>query len=215
MNTSSTITSETAATLSERASIYTFLATALFEEIPVSLLERLQEAPMVFDNDLDAFIDSLKNQPLEQTRVDLAAEYARLFLGMSAHPISLNESAHTSDTHLIRQEAFDDAIEEYRQGGYAKAEGVSLDEDHLAIELDYLSRLCNEAARAAEEEDADSLGALISRQESFFNRHLRNWVPDLADTIIVRSTSPFYRGVAQTLQRFIDAEEAFFEEHAA
>lgn len=72
--------------MEQRAAIYEFLSIAYGEEVPLAFLRSLREQGPALDGELGDFVASLAgadDAALEAVRTDLAAEYARVFLGMS------------------------------------------------------------------------------------------------------------------------------------
>lgn len=93
--------------MEQRAAIYEFLSIAYGEEVPLAFLRSLREQGPALDGELGDFVASLAgadDAALEAVRTDLAAEYARVFLGMSRRPVAPYESVYTSPTGLMMQE---------------------------------------------------------------------------------------------------------------
>ena len=194
--------------MEQRAAIYEFLSIAYGEEVPLAFLRSLREQGPALDGELGDFVASLAgadDAALEAVRTDLAAEYARVFLGMSRRPVAPYESVYTSPTGLMMQEARDEVVALYRREGFSVDESMHLPEDHIAFELGFMAGLIRNAMAALDAGDgaAERLAAV---QESFGAEHLAYWVPALAQDVEKRAATGFYRGLAALTRDFIEAE---------
>lgn len=135
----------------DRGMTYTFLARALSdEEIPVSFLASLSGVELGSGTELDDFARGLATADLDHQRAELAADHASALLGMSADPVSPYESVHTSDKHLMMQEARDQVVAAYRAQGFAVSGEQRTPEDHISLELSFMAELCEQLARELE-----------------------------------------------------------------
>ena len=136
----------------DRSMTYSFLARALAdEEIPLSFLESLRAMELETGTELDAFaggLAELDDDALEGQRRELAADHASALLGMSVDPVSPYESVHTSEKHLMMQEARDAVVAAYREQGFAASKDLRTPEDHISLELDFMAALCERLADA-------------------------------------------------------------------
>lgn len=195
--------------MEQRAAIYEFLSIAFGEEVPLAFLRSLREQGPALDGELGAFIASLADADdaaLEAVRTDLAAEYARIFLGMSRHPVAPYESVYTSPAGLMMQEARDAVVAFYRREGFSVDENMHLPEDHIAFELGFMAGLIRNAIAALDSSDGAEAERLAAVQASFVADHLASWVPSLAGDVEDRASTGFYRGLAALTRDFIEAE---------
>jgi TorA maturation chaperone TorD len=192
--------------LQGRASSYSFLSAAYRQEVTTEFLQALvtelaggvsKEAESEGYRLLAGYALKIHKADLEKARVDLGAEYIALMLGASARAISPYESVYTSPEHLIMQEARDEVLAEYLQEGLTRTDEFRLPEDHIAIELEFMSYLCQQAADAVEAEDIDTAVASLQKQRRFLRKHLLRWIPRFCDDLAGATTSDFYRGVAK------------------
>jgi TorA-specific chaperone len=196
--------------LGERLLAYRFLATAYQGELTLPFLEALRKDPPLMEGELGDFISSLAQADLEQLRIDLAAEYAALFLGMSAQPVPPFESVYTSEGRLLMQEAHRLVVAEYARAGFRKDESFKLSEDHLALELEFMATLIKRTLTAVEAGDAASARELLAWQRDFFGAHILNWAYRFCDDVEKRAQTPFYRGLASLTRNCLDQEREFF-----
>lgn len=196
----------------ERALAYTFLAAAYRSEITREFLQALQANPLSTDEGvLGGFLATLKDADLERMRVDLAAEYAALFLNMSAHPVPPYESVYTSDRHLLMQEAHRSVIAEYARAGFGKDEWFREPADHLAIEFEFMATLAERSCVAFDAGAASEARELLEWQRRFFEEHIENWVYRFCDDLERQARTLFYRDLASLTRDCLDQERDFFK----
>lgn len=194
--------------LASRMAVYAFLSTVYFNEITLGFLQGLREQQPALEGEMGAFAASLEHADLEQTRKDLAAEYARVFLGMSRSPIAPYESVYTSDAHLLMQDARDDVLKAYRAEGIAVTNGGGLPEDHVAFEFDFMGRLCQKALEALEAGDEKEARRCLDKQREFFETHLESWLPGLCLDARKRVRTSFYQGAVELTELHMESERA-------
>lgn len=203
------ITDETRDLMEERAAVYEFLSIAFGEEVPLAFLASLRDGAPALDGELGAFVASLADADdaaLASLRTDLAAEYARIFLGMSRSPVAPYESVYTSETGLLMQEARDEVLAHYRREGFAVDEAANLPEDHIAFEFGFMAGLARKTAAALDAGNDDEAQRLLDVQAAFVADHLTPWVPALTDDVAARAKMGFYRGLASLARDFVAAE---------
>ena len=203
------ITDETRDLMEERAAVYEFLSIAFGEEVPLAFLASLRDGAPALDGELGAFVASLADADdaaLASLRTDLAAEYARIFLGMSRSPVAPYESVYTSETGLLMQEARDEVLAHYRREGFAVDEAVNLPEDHIAFEFGFMAGLARKTAAALDAGNDDEAQRLLDVRAAFVADHLTPWVPALTDDVAARAKMGFYRGLASLARDFVAAE---------
>lgn len=201
---------EFAADTATRGSVYHFLATAFHEEIPLAFLEALRDNPPALEGALSTFVASLPAADLAQVRTDLAAEYARVFLNMSAHAVAPYESVYASELHLLMQEARDEVVALYHACGYKPATTVNIPEDHAAFELGFMAALCDETAQCITDGDLERACMLNATQARFLQDHLLAWIPLMAADAQCQLRSDFYQGVIELLETFLKEEREWF-----
>ena len=202
--------------LQDRQSTYAFLSQMYREEISVDLLEELAAELVRSDYEMDtenqgyallaSFARGIQGVDLAQVRSDLAVEYARLFLGVKRRNLVPCESVYTSDRRLMMQEARDQVVREYRKEGLDTAAEFTEPEDHVAIELAFMSHLCQQAANAVERGETQQAAYFVEQQRRFLTDHLAVWVPRLCDDILGLAESDFYKGVILLTQEHLSME---------
>ncbi len=191
--------------LQSRASTYNFLSHMYRQEVSPSFLSELVEqlASGVVEQAgsegyrlLGDYAQRIREADLQEVATDLGAEYINLLLGVSASAVSPYESVYTSREHLLMQKARDAVVAEYRKEELTRISEFRHPEDHVAVELEFMSHLCRKAADALEEGDAEAALASLERQQGFLERHLLVWVPRFCQDLAGVARSDFYRGIA-------------------
>jgi anaerobic sulfite reductase subunit A len=153
------------------------------------------------------FIGKLKGSDLERAAADLAAEYANLFLNAGNQPVFPYESVYTSPGELLMQKARDEVKLEYSQQGLGRSEKFNEPEDHLAIELEFMSILCQKTIKALRIDDREQGIAYLQKQKEFLEQHLLVWCPRFCNDLVLASESDFYRGIAILTKSYLDTEQ--------
>ncbi len=207
---------ELATVLRNRCAGYQFLARVYREEASVDLLQELarqldgapSEEPAGEGNrTLREFAASLKTADLEQVRLDLAAEFANLFLSMGAHPIPPFESVYASGKRLLMQEARDQVLKLYRQAGLDRSPNWHEAEDHIAIEFEFMAFLCSQTLEQIGMGKMECVVDSLEQQKEFLDQHLIAWVPKFTRDLEQAAGSAFYRGVSQITREYLTADQ--------
>ncbi|MBI3014619.1 MAG: molecular chaperone TorD family protein [Candidatus Tectomicrobia bacterium] len=204
-------------TLRDRYATYGFLSRIYREELTGPLLREmagsasLQDAPAPDSEGLtmiQEFAGGLQRADLEEVEWDLAAEYAGLFLS-GAHSVSPYESVYTS---RVMQEARDEVLKIYMGEGLEVSQGCNEPEDHLAIELELMRRLCQKTIDSMEQDDLRTALRCLERQEQFLARHLQAWVPRFCADMEKAARSGFYKGIAKVTGEFLALDKETIRE---
>ena len=158
------------------------------------------------------FVSKLNEQDLSRVLLELAAEYAGLFLGVRKVPPHPSESAYENPEHLIMQKPRDDVLEIYRNMGLEKTRDFPEPEDHVAIELQFMGHLCEKTNAALNEGSLQDAKKCLEVQRDFLDEHLGNWVPQLVTDILKSVKVDFYKGVAKITRGYIETDKKVVEE---
>jgi len=199
--------------LKDRCSSYAFLSHIYWEEVSSDLLEELvgsealvRQATVAGMEVFGEFLRKLKGSDFESAAAALSAEYANLFLNAGNNPVFPYESVYTSPEKLLMQKARDEVLREYRQQGLDRSEKSNEPEDHLAIELEFMSFLCQKTIKALQIENREQGIAYLQKQKEFLEQHLLVWCPGFCDDLAQASESDFYRGIAFLTKIFLNSE---------
>jgi DMSO reductase family type II enzyme chaperone len=132
----------------------------------------------------------------------LKREYSGLFeVGSSGPPVSIREDLHLDQPAGVRE----DIVRFYEFFGYGLEEQFAWSPDHLSVELEFMHFLCFmevqslEAKNSGEESDAVSYQLA---QSDFSERHLCNWVSELAEKAATQSDG-IYPQLLAALTQFV------------
>ena len=153
---------------------------------------------------VDALVEQLLAAPDDLDRI--ADDYARIFVGPAALPAPPWESVYRDNKRLLMTATTLSVREYYRAYGYEAKQRFHVPDDHLAIELDFLASLAQEAldaCAAGNEEDAQHL---FEAGSTFASTHLARWVGGFATDLRDHDGSRFYCAIADALAIFVSAD---------
>lgn len=203
--------------MGDRALAYRFLSRAFRTAPDAAFVAALRDAAAnrPADDPLAPFFAELASADAsgdEALRIDLAADYNRLFLGMGPHPAPPYESVYTSPEGLLMQDARDEVLAAYRDQGLDAPDNFNLPEDHLALECAFVAELAARTAAACERGDREAVEELIAFQRAFVEEHLAAWIPAFCSDVEERARTSFYRGLATLTFEQVNADRAVLAE---
>jgi TorA maturation chaperone TorD len=113
----------------------------------------------------------------------LTREYTRLFLGPDAPLVPPWESVIISGEPVLFQPSILLVREAYQRAGFQASDYRHEADDHLAIELDFMTQLARQTLEAFYEGDAARTTELLEWQEDFLREHLLRWVGPFAERL--------------------------------
>jgi TorA-specific chaperone len=134
---------------------------------------------------------------------ELAAEYSRLFVGPGMPRVYPYESLYRDATGLVMGPSASDVLRSYRRNGMAINPRYRDLPDHIAVELEFMARLCSEEGRAASAGRADLALRLKREEHSFVRAHLATWLPAICERVSRETSSGMYRGFAEFAAIFV------------
>jgi len=204
-----------------RRLLYAFLSRMYEKEVTLDLLKELSsESTPVFrvggseglDDEFKKGFEmlgrylSLSGRDLNEVKLELAVDYANLFLGLRGKPPHPSESVYRSADHSLFQEPRDEVLYAYWNAGVDKVKDFTEPEDHIAIELQFMEYLCRKTVEALERDERDEAKKYLQIQKKFVDDHLAKWVPQFTKDIIENADVDFYKGVAYVTRAFIGSE---------
>jgi anaerobic sulfite reductase subunit A len=153
------------------------------------------------------YASTLKGNELEKARLELAVEYAGLFLGVWRVPAHPSESAYFTQGQLIMQEPRDEVLKLYRSMGVDRSSEFKEPEDHIALELQFMTHLCEKTNTFLQNGDFREAKKLLEVQRDFLNEHLGKWVPKLSADILKSARRDFYKAVAKITEGYIEMDK--------
>ena len=123
----------------------------------------------------------------------LQEEFKRLFVGPNALPAPPWESVYLGREHLLFEEVTLEVRECYRQYGLSFIREGNEPDDHLVIELEFLSFLIQ---KTIESDDVETKKKLLEDQHSFLTNHLLKWCPAFCELLSKSTSFELYQGAA-------------------
>lgn len=154
---------------------------------------------------LRAFFEQTRHEDDTDVIAELARCYASLFLGVGSRTVSPCESIYRGEARRLFQSSHFEAQQAYREIGMAKSEGYHEPDDHIAVELGYMARLC-ELTQEAVEVSRERQAHYLTLQKEFLEKHLLSWIPDFSRDLLESTQSPLYQGMAHLLNGYIKAD---------
>ncbi len=100
---------------------------------------------------------------------------------------------------------------EYAAAGLALASSLREAPDHAAVELEFVSFLCNQEASAWEARRLDEGIDALKRQSAFLEGHLGRWFPVFARRVAEKDSSKIYATVTRAAEAFISHDRGLVE----
>lgn len=212
-----------------RGNVYSLLSQCFFqpsEELVASitkdhLSESLQHTVGLLDGEkverelvrIKDFSAKSKERLPEEILRDMKVEYNRLFVGpghLLAPPYESVYKTKDEDTKtgVVMGDDTIAAKKLYHRAGLELDDNFRDLPDHIAVELYFMSYLCNlESINADEGEDSiDRMTNIKELQREFLNSHLGTWISDFSQTVDSQTNSEFYRGIANLTEKWVLSE---------
>ena len=185
----------------QRSAVYGLMARLYNVEVDAALLDELKALsfPSATGNaDVDkgyGLIARFMSNVWDNTLTELAVDYVRAFIGhgmdmySAAYPY---ESVYTSKKRLLMQEA--------------------RDEDHIALELEYMQILAGRTAAALREGREGEAASALKMQRNFIEDHLGAWSPMFTADVKKYAKTDLYQGLAYLTDGFLAEDRAFLDD---
>lgn len=85
-------------------------------------------------------------------------------------------------------------------------ESLSPKPDHISMQSRFLFYLTKEIRKEIVNREAEKVQNLLSTTNSFFNNHIKNWVPSFTDKLYGKSSTDYFQGVAILTNTFIEID---------
>lgn len=130
-------------------------------------------------------------------------DYTRLFVGPLELPAPPWESVYRNKDRLLFQEETLRVRRFYLKYFLLPVEYGQEADDHLGLELDFMSHLNELTLKAIDQREFAELIKLLTDQQLFLAEHLLQWAPELADKVITHAQTDYFRGMAKLLKGFL------------
>jgi DMSO reductase family type II enzyme chaperone len=134
-------------------------------------------------------------------RDELRRVYSSLFeVGSDGPPVPIREDLHKDQPAGLRE----DIVRFYDFFGYGLQESFAWAPDHLSVELEFMHFLCFRELQMLESaaDEADPLSYQLA-QFDFAERHLCDWVPELATKVLQQNADGLYGRLLGALSEFL------------
>jgi len=204
-----------------RQETYALFSRLFRQEITPDLLRRLRKMRSGIPDPeaagkgyilLDRYLSSTEALEDDQVVLALSADYAGLFLNAGSCPVYPYESVYTSPGQLLMQEARDQVRRMYVACGLTLSDQFHEPEDHIALEMEFMSYLCFRSTVASEEGNAETVQVHLHSQREFLQNHLLLWAPRFCDDLVKNATTDFYRALGYLVRDFLQLEKALIAE---
>ncbi|MEM2103748.1 MAG: molecular chaperone TorD family protein [Candidatus Bathyarchaeia archaeon] len=206
----------------ECSQTYSFLGRVYEREVTAEFLNEVAEKnlkilkskrlQMIQDEELrkglkmfSQYLENLERNSLKQACLELAVDYASLFLGVKRLPHP-PESAYKAGYMMGPFE--ENVLQEYRDAGVDVKPEFNEPADHIAAELHFAGHLCQKAADALSENRKNEVEEYLKRLSNFLEKHLLSWIPLLTENILRTSETDFYKSIAVITKRFVELNKA-------
>ncbi len=137
----------------------------------------------------------------EALLLELEKEYTWLFYASKPRAVHLFESVYQSGK--LMQEATFAVARLYYEAGLAVGESMQLPPDHIAMELEFLSYLYFQEAKAGEEKIEANRRFAGELRQRLLDAHLNGFAGRFAGRLAEKARHPFYRLTAELLAGFL------------
>jgi putative dimethyl sulfoxide reductase chaperone len=141
-----------------------------------------------------------KNGLSDESFENLQADYTRLFIGPGKVIAAPWESVYTGKERLTFQEQTLDVRYWYRRFGLEADKIHREPDDHIGLELLFLSHMATKGIQALKTKDDPHFEELLSAQKEFLQKHLGAWALTWCGLVEKNARTDFYKGLASLLR---------------
>jgi len=203
-------------TLDAYAAACAFLSRLFLRPVDETLIAALREGsaladwPMEEDEETVRGLDAMRagaSTPLDVLLVD----HRDLFEGPDHVLACPYESVYLSEEHLTFEAQTLNVRAFYNRFGVQAPSLGNEPDDHIGLELSFISHLCVLALDANDIADTDAETAVIASIGDFLEQHLLLWVDGCLNRVIEHATTDFYRGLGHLTRGTVRQLQATFQ----
>lgn len=172
--------------------INTLIKEDVFSEAPLGAGEVETQTGLAL---LNKWMNEQQGAVSEAALLSLKTDYLALFIGPGRMHAPVWESVYFSIEHLVFQERTLEVRKWYHYFGLEAEHKNSEPDDHIGLELGFVSHLAALALQASQENDAARFGQIMSAQREFLADHLLRWGPEFARLVIENAKTDYFRGI--------------------
>lgn len=175
-----------------------------------ALMAAMRELSRRGQDVLRDFFRRASEMPAEALVLELAVEYATLFLGTgrssgrSALPYA---SVYLSQDRCLMQEPFVRIRSFYAEAGFSQVSGSRELDDHISVVLEFLSHMAVSTADRLTRGDSAAASERLLLQDTFLKEHVLTWVPAFCRDVSRYDTTGLYKGFALIASAFVKADK--------
>ena len=155
-----------------------------------------------------AYLRKYEGCNLEELRVQVASEYAELFVGPRPPLAPLYESVYLGSPSRLFTEQTMSVRRFYERCGLAVVKDGKIPDDHIAYELELMATLVSREADAIEAGRTAAVLELQRLQREFLVVHLGGWLGPFASRIAKAPCAGFYDALARFARDFVSEDDA-------
>lgn len=155
-----------------------------------------------------AFLDSIRNTPIEEVAVELGVDFTRLFRGIKKgySPPPPYESLWRGEDRIMGEWTLK-VLEKYQNSG------ISMDmrdeiPDYIGIELKFMSLLCFHEANCWKEIKIENALRFLEMEAQFLRDHLGVWVPAYVTSAMESAKTLFYKAALHLTVGVLEMEQS-------
>ncbi|MDI6802016.1 MAG: molecular chaperone TorD family protein, partial [Thermodesulfovibrionales bacterium] len=153
--------------------------------------------------DASVFSAAMEDNIKQYSDEDLAAEYAKLFVGPSELIAPPYGSVYLDEGRRVMGDSTMEVIKLYEEEGLGRDESFKELPDHVAVELEFMSFLIYKEIEAMERADSQAATQFRGKQEMFLDRFLSKWIPPFCQKIKEGTDNDFYKSLADCVFTFV------------
>lgn len=144
---------------------------------------------------LKDWVNSKRGLPIKDTISELQVDHTRLFVCVGEIIAPPWESAYFNEKRLLQQEQMLQVRKWYRRYGLVVEQLYKEPDDHIGLELLFISYLANQILQAQDSGDDDRYAVLLNAHHAFLKEHLLLWGPLWCDQVDKYAQTNYYRGI--------------------
>ena len=183
----------------ERTWLQSLIDEHVFSEVPFAADKDETKAGLEFLQNWE------KNSIGDEAFENMRADYTRLFIGLDKVIAPPWESVYFGDERLVFQQRTLEVRAWYKRFGL-EAERIHQEpDDHIGLELLFLSHLAALGIQALNEQDNARFEEILNAQREFFMQHPGAWALTWCGLVEENARTDFYKGLARLIRGALSA----------
>ena len=155
-----------------------------------------------------AYLRGLDGRDVDELRMEVASEYAELFVGPRPPLAPYYESVYLGFPNRLFTEQTMSVRRFYERCGLSVVKDGKVPDDHVAYELELMATLAGREAEAVESGHVQAALDLERLQREFLVVHLGGWLGLFAARVAEAPGSSFYRALSRFAHEFVAEDDA-------